>query len=64
MDASPGQVAMSDGRHAFAVLSSMACILAGVWAMVSSEGGWFAAIGLSFIGKGLFVGPMLHYSGR
>jgi hypothetical protein len=53
----PGEAA----RKAFAVVSALACIGAGVWAMASGYGSWYSAAGLYFIGKGLFVGPMLYY---
>lgn len=49
------------GRAVFAILASSVCIAAGVWAMASGYGSWYSAVGLYFIGKGLFVGPMLYY---
>lgn len=50
-----------EARKGFAVLASLVCIGAGVWAMASGHGSWHSAVGLYFVGKGLFVGPMLWY---
>lgn len=48
-------------RKAFAALAALVCIAAGVWAIASGYGSWHSAVGLYFIGKGLFVGPMLWF---
>lgn len=53
------------GRLAWssAVLASLLCWVGGVWLLTlgvgDEEGGFFIALGLYFIGKGFFVGPML-----
>jgi len=48
---------------ASACLSSALCWAGGVWLLTlgigDDEGGFFIALGLYFVGKGFFVGPML-----
>ena len=56
-----GSSSEAGARKAFAVLASLVCVAAGVWAMASGYGSWHSAVGLYFVGKGLFVGPMLWF---
>lgn len=46
-----------------ALLATLLCWAGGVWLLVlgisDAEGGFFIALGLYFMGKGCFVGPML-----
>jgi len=48
---------------ASALVSTLLCWAGGIWLLTlgvrDEEGGFFVALGLYFIGKGFFVGPML-----
>lgn len=47
------------------ILSSVICLIAGIWVLVnvgfegSSDGAVYTGIGIYFVGKAFFVGPML-----
>jgi hypothetical protein len=52
------------------ILASLVCIAGGLW-ILTLDGVWeraddgiWAGLGLYFVGKGLFVGPMLYLTGR
>ena len=56
--------APKDSRYLWAVLSSIVCGAAGVWALWQGHGSIWSALGLYFIGKAFFVGPQLVYGAR
>ena len=51
------------------IAASVACIAGGLWILTidgvwdRSDDGIWAGLGLYFVGKGLFVGPMLYLTG-